>query len=567
MDCREDGHRMEQDDDNMSAVSYESSITGDSIHHYHEPTHQHPHHHHHHLQHRYQQLTLTRSSSSSSSSASSAPSPLLSPTSSSSHSFNGSNTVGLSPPGQSLHHHQNSTSLSPAHAQVGHFNSQLPGSPPMHPILSPSAVMPVPTPPAVAAPSISTGHHQHAHPQMHHLPQSAASFQLAAQHHAQQLSTWRYKEQLGARLRGKQEALEFMIHRLAMNDDMWKVVDLEEYTLENPDVVITDKHVHDLACALRTNSGSQSAASFQLAAQHHAQQLSTWRYKEQLGARLRGKQEALEFMIHRLAMNDDMWKVVDLEEYTLENPDVVITDKHVHDLACALRTNTKIVAIRLPECEGLVTWNALWPFFESLKHNKSVTRVFVSSSGKIFGHVVSVFLTNSILGFFDCNYTIRTLGSFSKAATLKKDIRVSLNRNILHHYVPKKVSLLRRLWHLKVSSQHALKGAGNDALSLLFEFDEHLQMIRSIAKGKGMRVPNVLGADPCSPKMSFVATSEDLDDDCEFDMEEHDCSCGEYTSQPSSRLGKRPFDLQDVDIDPEYRRPTTKRSKTYGDDA
>eukprot|EP00475_Leptophrys_vorax_P045186 TRINITY_DN9303_c0_g1_i1.p1 TRINITY_DN9303_c0_g1~~TRINITY_DN9303_c0_g1_i1.p1 ORF type:complete len:482 (-),score=85.69 TRINITY_DN9303_c0_g1_i1:52-1497(-) len=481
MDCREDGHRMEQDDDNMSAVSYESSITGDSIHHYHEPTHQHPHHHHHHLQHRYQQLTLTRSSSSSSSSASSAPSPLLSPTSSSSHSFNGSNTVGLSPPGQSLHHHQNSTSLSPAHAQVGHFNSQLPGSPPMHPILSPSAVMPVPTPPAVAAPSISTGHHQHAHPQMHHLPQSAASFQLAAQ--------------------------------------------------------------------------------------HHAQQLSTWRYKEQLGARLRGKQEALEFMIHRLAMNDDMWKVVDLEEYTLENPDVVITDKHVHDLACALRTNTKIVAIRLPECEGLVTWNALWPFFESLKHNKSVTRVFVSSSGKIFGHVVSVFLTNSILGFFDCNYTIRTLGSFSKAATLKKDIRVSLNRNILHHYVPKKVSLLRRLWHLKVSSQHALKGAGNDALSLLFEFDEHLQMIRSIAKGKGMRVPNVLGADPCSPKMSFVATSEDLDDDCEFDMEEHDCSCGEYTSQPSSRLGKRPFDLQDVDIDPEYRRPTTKRSKTYGDDA
>jgi hypothetical protein len=304
---------------------------------------------------------------------------------------------------------------------------------------------------------------------------------------------------------------------------------------------------------------------FQLA-HHQAQQLSALRYKEQLLARHKGKQEALDFMIQRLAMNDEMWKVVDLEEYTLENPDIVITDRHIHDLACALRKNNNIVAIRLPECEGLVTWNALWPFFESLKHNKSVTRMFVSSSGKIFGHMVSVFLTNSILGFFDCNYTIRTLGSLSKAPTLKKEVRVSLNRNILHHYVPKKIALLRRLWHSKLTSDHPLKASGNDAMSLLFEFDEHFQMIKNLAKGTSSRCPQILGSDPLSTMFPLGLSLNSTDDDCDLDMEEHECSCGEYVSQ-ATHLGKRPsIEIESSEFDQDCR-PIRKRARSYGDDA
>jgi hypothetical protein len=216
--------------------------------------------------------------------------------------------------------------------------------------------------------------------------------------------------------------------------------------------------------------------------------------QRQFSVKHKAKVAALEFMILRIYNNDPLWKVVDLEEYTMENPDVVVTDQHIHNLAIALNNNDTIVALRIPESEGLVSWNALWPLFESIKNNKSITRLFIASSGKIFGHAASVFFGNSILGFFETNYCIRTLGSFSQSELLKRSVRMSLNRNILYHYVPKKLLVLRMLWSRTSSSSASLSESANDALSLLYQFDEHLSMIRSLAMSIGTQCPYLISS-------------------------------------------------------------------------
>lgn len=265
------------------------------------------------------------------------------------------------------------------------------------------------------------------------------------------------------------------------------------------------------------------------------------RFRESHDLRIMAKKEALEFMLERLMANDSLWKVVDLEEYTMENPDVVITDAHIFQLAECLRINTHVVALRLPENNGLVTWNVLWPLFESIKMNTNLTRLFIGNSGKVFGHAASVFLTNSILGFFSHNYTLRTLGSFSKSEGLKRTVRVALNRNILHHYVPKKVSILRRLWQSAVekTSVPSLESSGNDALSLLYEFDEHLNMIKMLAQTKGVACPKLLGSDisllsPSSSRKQGVLSPGLLREDSE---QSFPCGSPIFLSVPS----RRPF--------------------------
>jgi hypothetical protein len=209
-------------------------------------------------------------------------------------------------------------------------------------------------------------------------------------------------------------------------------------------------------------------------------------------ARKCAKTEALELMIQRVRMDDPLWKVVDLEEYTIDNPDTIINDQHIYDLAVAITHNNSIVALRIPEHESLVSWNALWPLFEAIKNSKSISRLFISSSGMVFGHSVSVFFGNSILGFFDSNFSIRTLGSYTNSESIKRPVRESLNRNIVHHYLPTKVLALRAVWSRYSANGGLLLESGSDALSLLFDLDEHLSLFRALCRSAGSRCPSLL---------------------------------------------------------------------------
>ena len=217
---------------------------------------------------------------------------------------------------------------------------------------------------------------------------------------------------------------------------------------------------------------------------------------ESIAIQIAQKRDALEFMIQCVSKDDENWKVIDLEEYTLSHPDMVITDKHLYQLAMALKQNSFVNAIRLPERAGLVTWNVLWPLFESLKVNTSISRLFIAASGEVFGHAIPVYFTNVIMDFFGANKVLRSLGQLSKCGTLPSSVRHSLNQNIIRYYVPKKVLLVRGLWkYVKPMLTSNLKDSVNHALSLVYEFDEHLSMVSATSKSETLPKPELISFD------------------------------------------------------------------------
>lgn len=193
------------------------------------------------------------------------------------------------------------------------------------------------------------------------------------------------------------------------------------------------------------------------------------------------KRNALEVMIGRIKRDDVDWKVVDLEAYVHGTPDEVFTDEKIIALSDALKQNTRLTALKLPENAGYVTWNAMWPLFESIKLHPNISKLLVSSSGFVFGHDIRVFLTNKIIGFFEDNLTIRSFGEFSQPnVPLSPEIRTYLNRNILLHFVPQKIGMLQLLWERFGNSSGPLSQSASDALSLVFQFDEHLSALDKV---------------------------------------------------------------------------------------